>query len=100
MSITLSRSSLAKVRWNIVRSSVVEALRRAPSSVTMRVVDRAGVPLRAAEHHVLEEVGEARPARLHFVAAARADDGEIGDQSGLGMGIVITVSPLASFCCW
>ena len=83
MSITRSRSSLAKVRWNIVRSSLVWALawRRVRHDP---VIGRAGMLLRAAEHHVLEEVGEARAAGLHLVAAARADDREIGDKPRAG----------------
>jgi hypothetical protein len=46
------------------------------------VVDGTGIGLRAAEHHVLEEVGEARLAGLHFVAAPGPHDRVVGDDAG------------------
>jgi hypothetical protein len=38
--------------------------------------------LGAPEHHVLEEVGEPAASGLHFVAAAGADDGHVGELAG------------------
>ncbi len=44
------------------------------------VVLVGGMRLGAAEHHVLEEVGEARAAFLHLVAAADAHQRVVGDE--------------------
>ena len=55
----------------------MDAFLNAPIFVRLGVVVR--VLLRAAEHHVLEEVREPALARLHLVAAAGTDDRDVGD---------------------
>ena len=64
------RSSLEKVVWKVVESSLVDALDAAPARLEHFLVFLRRKFVRAAEHQMLEQVREAGLARFNFIARA------------------------------
>ena len=69
-----------------MKSSVGECIGIRPQAVDDAVVNRSRIFLRAAEHHVFEEMGVASAARLDLVAAAGPHDRPVAHQPAAGHG--------------
>ncbi len=70
------RSSLEKVVWNAVKSSVVKALDAAPASGQRGLVFLRRELRRPAKHEVFEKMREAALAGLYLIARSGSYDDE------------------------